>query len=119
MTMFRTDLTPGSMMVNQSLNYSGLDYLYYRDAAGAQHTDVAAAQLNPSAGAPVWARLRRVGDRFTESYSVDGVTWTVHGPAEGLVVPLPRAGYVGFGTCSKSDVQMSEIIYSNVSLRAL
>jgi hypothetical protein len=119
MTMFRVDLTAGSQMVNQSLNYSGLDYLYFREVAGMQQVDVASSQLNPGAGAPVWARLRRVGDRFTEYFSQDGVNWTVHGPADGIVVDLPRDGYVGFGTCSKDDSRLSEIIYSNVSLRAL
>jgi hypothetical protein len=119
MTMFRADLTPGSAMFNQSMNYSGLDYLYYRYPADVQHTDVVADQLNPGDGAPVWARLRRVGNTFTESYSADGVAWTVHGPAEGTTVPLPASGYVGFGACSKDDRYMSEIVYSNVSLRAL
>ncbi len=116
MTMFRVDLDDDSQMFNQSLNNSGFDWLYYRDVKGAQHTEITNSQLNPGDGTAVWARLTRVGNTFTEEYSLDGVNWQFHGPAGGTVVNLPATGYVGFGVCSKSNQYMSEIVYSNVQL---
>jgi regulation of enolase protein 1 (concanavalin A-like superfamily) len=116
MTMFRSTLTPGSTMFNQSINYVGNDYLYYRSVPDAQHVDLFETQLNPGGINPIWARLQRVGNTFTESYSTDGVNWVVNGPANGTTVALPANGYVGFGTCSKSNDYLSEIVYSQVTL---
>jgi regulation of enolase protein 1 (concanavalin A-like superfamily) len=116
MTMFRSTLTADSTMFNQSINYVGNDYLYFRDVPGAHHVDLFDTQLNPGGINPVWARLQRVGNTFTESYSTDGVNWVVNGPANGTTVALPTNGYVGFGTCSKSNDYLSEIVYSQVTL---
>ncbi len=116
MTMFRSTLTADSTMFNQSINYAGNDFLYFRNAPGAQHVDIFDTQLNPGGINPVWARLQRVGNTFTESYSTDGVNWVVNGPANGTTVALATNGYVGFGVCSKSNDYLSEIVYSQVTL---
>ncbi|MCB9519455.1 MAG: DUF4215 domain-containing protein [Myxococcales bacterium] len=116
LTMFRADFTPGSRMFNQSINYEGLDYLYYRPVANEWHTEITATQWQDSIGEPIWARLERRGNVFTESYSHDGRTWTVHGPAGGTEVALPRAGHAGIGICGKRNEWLSEITYSNVVL---
>jgi regulation of enolase protein 1 (concanavalin A-like superfamily) len=118
-TIFRVDLSFDSAFFNQSLNYAGLDYLYYRPAPGVTHVDVTASQLHTSDGAPLWARLQRVGNTFTEYYSQDGVSWTAHGvngSPDGNAVDLPAAGYIGFGVVSKDNNYLSEIIYSQVSV---
>ena len=118
-TIFRTDLSFDSAFFNQSLNYAGLDYLYFRPVAGMDHQWLTESQLHTSDGAPLWARLQRVGNTFTESYSQDGVSWTIHGvngSQTGDVVDLPAAGYVGFGVVSKDNNYLSEIIYSQVSV---
>ncbi|MFT4703726.1 MAG: cysteine-rich repeat protein [Bradymonadia bacterium] len=116
MTMFRAGTEFDAAMFNQSLNYEGRDYLYYRASEGALHTDVTDSQLHSEAGAPLWGRLLRRGNTFTVYTSLDGERWTVHGPADGTTVALPTAGFVGFGVCSKSNEYLSEIAYSNVTL---
>jgi cysteine-rich repeat protein len=116
MTMFRADLSFDAQMFNQSINYSGLDYLYYRNPAGVFHTLITSSQLHPGVGEPVWARLTRRGDTFTEEYSWDGDSWWIHGPEAGTTVDLPETGYVGFGVCGKSNAFLSEIIYSQVTV---
>lgn len=115
MTMFRVDMTPGSQMFNQSINYIDNDYYYYRPVADMLHVLVSDTQFQTAIGAGVWARLQRVGDTFHVFYSQDGVSWTEH-VAGGTVVPLPTTGTVGFGVCSKSNDHLSEIVYSNVSV---
>ena len=40
----------------------------------------------------------------------------LHGSATGTVVNLPASGYVGFGTVSKDNDYLSEIVYTDVSL---
>jgi regulation of enolase protein 1 (concanavalin A-like superfamily) len=114
MTMFRVDMTPGSAMFNQSINYIDNDYLYYRPVANMQHVLVSDTQFQTGTGAPVWARLQRVGNTFHEYYSQDGMTWTEHG--SGVTVNLPTSGTVGFGVCGKSNSYLSEIVYSDVTV---
>ena len=115
-TIFRADLSPGAQIVSQSVNYAGLDFFYYRPVADELHVDVEASQWQASAGQAVWARLVRDGDRFTEYMSTDGVTWTVHGPEEGITVDLPTDGVVGFGTCGKRNEWLAEVVFSDVDL---
>jgi regulation of enolase protein 1 (concanavalin A-like superfamily) len=116
MTMFRVDLTKGSTMFNQSVNYDDEDFLYYRATANANHVLITTSNLNPVAGSAIWVRLRRVGNTFTEYYSTNGSSWTVHGPAGGTVVNLATSGYAGIGVTSKDNGFLTEIVYSKVSL---
>ena len=111
---FRTGLGEGASMFTQSLNYEGLDYLYFRDVDAEWHTDITSSQLHEAAGSPLWARLTRTGDFFVQEYSHDGDTWLVHGPAEGTEVALSTDGFIGIGVCGKSNSYLSQITYSNV-----
>ena len=111
---FRTGLDEGASMFTQSLNYEGLDYLYFRELDDDWHTDITFSQLHEGTGAPLWARLTRTDDFFLQEYSNDGETWLVHGPAEGTEVPLATDGFIGIGVCGKSNSYLSQITYSNV-----
>ncbi len=113
-TMFREDFTAGSRIFNQSINFEGNDFLYYRDVADDQHTEIEDSQLHSADGAPLWARLERIDDIFIQSYSQDGAIWEFHGPPEGTRVDLNEAGYTGFGVCGKRNEWLSQIRYSNV-----
>lgn len=115
-THFRADLSAGSRMFNQSVNYDDTDRLYYRVEQDSNHVDILRSDLQSTPGDSIWVRLHRSGNDFTEYYSSDGVNWTVHGPSEGTNVKLPSEGFVGMTALSRNANGYSEIFYTDVLL---
>lgn len=102
-------------IVAQSINYSSEEVLYYRPSFGASHVEVTRNDLQQADGDSIWVRLRREGNDFTVTYSNDGVTWNVHGPAL-LNVALPLDGLAGVVALSHFKSFLSEVTYRDVSL---
>ncbi len=115
-THFRENLTTGSRMFNQSVNFDDTDRLYYRIEADSDHVDIIRSDLQANPGDSIWVRLSRSGNTFTEHYSSDGVNWTAHGPSGGTNVKLPSQGLVGMTSLSRSANSYTEILYNNVLL---
>ena len=105
----------GATIVAQSINYSSEEVLYYRPAVEAQHVEVERTDLQQADGDSIWVRLRREGNDFTVTYSNDGVSWQVHGPAL-LNLALPLDGLAGVVGLSHFGSFLSEITYRDLSL---
>jgi hypothetical protein len=105
----------GATIVAQSINFSSEEVLYYRPAVDAQHVEVIRTDLQPADGDSIWVRLRREGNDFTVTYSNDGVSWHVHGPAL-LNLALPLDGLAGVVGLSHFKAFLSEITYRDLSL---
>jgi hypothetical protein len=81
----------------------------YRPSVGA------ASQAPPGSSQPkpIWIRIRRVGNVFTGSYSVDGVAWTV---LASQTVTMPASVLMGLAVTSHNPGAVTTATFSDVAV---
>jgi regulation of enolase protein 1 (concanavalin A-like superfamily) len=72
------------------------------------------SQAQATYAKPRWLRLERSGNLFTSSVSADGVSWTVTGPAQPLL--LSTNCLVGLAASARQDGLITQAVFDNVSL---
>jgi autotransporter-associated beta strand protein len=63
--------------------------------------------------APVWVKLVRAGNRFTGSWSADGVTWTDVGS---VTISMGSAALVGLASTSDAATLLNRVEFTDVSV---
>ena len=107
--MIRDELTGGAKHAS-ALVQAGGGVLFQRRIA----TDATSTQTSSGRDkAPVWLKVKRTGDTFTASKSVDGVTWTDVGSE---VVYMNRLAYVGLAVTSRAARSLTTAGFSNVNV---
>jgi regulation of enolase protein 1 (concanavalin A-like superfamily) len=87
----------------------GIAWQYRHNVGGSGVTTVTAADQT----APVWLKLERVGNRFTGSWSLDGVTWTEAGST---TVSMGPAAVIGLVSTSDDATRLNRAEFTDVSV---
>jgi regulation of enolase protein 1 (concanavalin A-like superfamily) len=114
--MIRESTAAGSQHASMLTNYSATSgwapTQVYRATANAAATSVGSAQSVYSK--PRWLRLERAGDLFTASLSSDGTSFAALGAGQKL--PLSSQLLVGMAVSSRTDGQLAQATFDNVSI---
>jgi regulation of enolase protein 1 (concanavalin A-like superfamily) len=110
----RENLTQGARNAAMLVTPSSGELFQNRPVANAKSYSTGSA--NPANAAPIWLRLRRVGNVLTGFHSSDGVTWTQVSSV--TLSALPQTVYVGLGVTSKVQTVLSTVVFDMVQMRA-
>jgi YVTN family beta-propeller protein len=110
----RENLTQGARNAAMLVTPSSGELFQNRPVANARTYSTGSA--NPTNTAPIWLRLRRVGNVLTGFHSSDGVTWTQVSSV--TLSALPQTVYVGLGVTSKVQTVLSTVVFDMVQMRA-
>lgn len=110
--MIRASLSAGSPHAFALVSRAKGAAFQRRAAAGGLTTHA----QGPSAAAPSWVRIVRIGSRLTGFSSPDGKVWTMIG---GGPVALGTAAYVGLAVTSHTTAAAATAVMSQVSVRTL
>ena len=65
------------------------------------------------ASAPLYVKIKRVGNTLTGSYSTDGVVWTTRGS---ITIAMNAATQIGLASTSHKDGVLMQAVFDNVTL---
>ncbi|HVL69301.1 MAG TPA: SBBP repeat-containing protein [Vicinamibacterales bacterium] len=108
--MFRESLEPGSKHVMAIVSGSRGLAMQYRAATSGTSASTTAAP----GSAPVWLALRRFGNRFSASWSVDGEIWHFLGET---TIDMNLSLYVGLPVTSHAEGVTTTAVFDDVVIR--
>jgi len=108
--MFRESLAPGSKQVMAVISPSKGAVVQYRSATSGP----TATSMALPAAVPGWLSLRRFGDRFEASWSVDGEAWV---SLFGIDVPMNADLYIGLPVTSHSGGTLATAVFDDLVIR--
>ena len=113
--MLREGMEPGSRFVDIVYTTSLGIQMIVRDNADDPAEII--GPYNVDLPVPVWMKLKRSGDYFTGSYSIDGTNWIKIGTK--IVQQSPRSMMAGLVVSSRSDSELGTAHFSDVSIGPL
>jgi hypothetical protein len=88
---------------------SGLAWQYRQNVGGSGVVDAGPADQ----AAPVWVKLVRAANRFTGSWSPDGITWTEAGS---ITISMGPSALVGLASTSDAATRLNRVEFTDVAV---
>ena len=107
--MFRQSLDPGAPCLMCFITPSSGTGFQSRTSSGG----LSSYTQGPSAVAPFWLKLQRIGDTFYGYASPDGNNWTVLGS---ITIPMPKSLYAGLAVTSHNNARLNTATVDHVQL---
>ncbi|MGF1656454.1 MAG: hypothetical protein ACFCU3_05675, partial [Verrucomicrobiales bacterium] len=107
--MIRETLQPGSKHAMVIMNPGGSASFQRRDGTGGG----SASTTLGGNSLPHWVRITRNGDSFTAFHSSNGSSWTQIGSVN---IPMNQQVNIGLAVTSHNNGNLSEAVFSNVSM---
>jgi hypothetical protein len=122
--MIRESLDPSSRHVSMFITPDGRRAFQSRSIAGTGYC-LTAHSPTGAVTPPCWVKVERVGNRFTGSYSLDGVNWipqpdyeevTSYQSSNPTTLPMPAYAYIGLALTSHATGMANTATLSDVEM---